>query len=135
MERKEISAFDIGNHVEVQLLIDVDEAETSENITIHLSLLDQEIFSSHYQYLNAYQEFRDRLLDLGYGLKCNGSRINAVQSPMMSCTDKVYLVELGQKALMKDIVHIFDYAYIDEFCTTQQQNEFFDEWMKSLNGG
>ena len=80
--------------------------------------------------LPAYQEFRDKLLEAGYGIKCNGSRLNAVQSGMMETTDKIYLVEMGRQALMKDIVHIWDYADIDTFPDTKQQNEFFQQWAK-----
>ena len=66
----------------------------------------------------------------GYGIKCNGSRINAAQTEMMGATDKVYLVEKGKQALMKDIVHIWDYADIDIFPNTEQQNIFFEQWTK-----
>ena len=72
------------------------------------------------------------MLQLGYGIKCNGSRLNAVQSGMMGATDKVYLVELGRQAVMKDIAHIWDYADITEFFDTKQQKEFFEQWTKSL---
>ena len=51
---------------------------------------------------------------------------------MMGATDKVYLVELGRKALMKDITHIWDYADIKEFPDTAQQTSFYEFWMKSL---
>lgn len=72
------------------------------------------------------------MLQLGYGIKCNGSRINAVQSGMMGATEKVYLVEFGRQALMKDIVYIWDYADITEFPNTKQQKDFFEQWTKSL---
>ena len=60
------------------------------------------------------------------------SQINAVQSGMMGATDKVYLVELGKQALMKDIAYIWDFADIEEFPNTEQQKEFFERWTKSL---
>ncbi|MCM1500303.1 MAG: hypothetical protein NC124_17720, partial [Clostridium sp.] len=85
---------------------------------------------SNYNYLPAFQKFRDKLLSTGYGIKCNGSRLNAIQSGMMGATDKVYLVEMGKQALMKDIVHIWDYAEIDTFPDTKQQNDFFEQWIK-----
>ena len=68
------------------------------------------------------------MLLLGYGIKCNGSRINAIQSAMMSCTDKIYLVLIGRQAFMKDIVHIWDYAEIEEFPNTNEQMIFFEKW-------
>ncbi len=37
---------------------------------------------------DAYQKFRDELLEMGYGLQCNVSRINAIQSPMMGYSEE-----------------------------------------------
>lgn len=74
------------------------------------------------------------MLQLGYGIKCNGSRINAVQSGMMGATDKIYLVEMGKQALMKDIVSIFDYADLSEFPNTEQQLAQFEQWCSTLSG-
>ena len=49
---------------------------------------------------------------------------------MMGAADKVYLVEKVAQALMKNIVHIWDYADIDIFPDTEQQNNFFEQWTK-----
>lgn len=132
MEIYEITVINLNTQKEEILAIEVDEAEESEYFVIKSVFLGQEISASDYNYLPAYQVFRDRLLQLGYGMKCNGSRINAVQSGMMGATDTVYLVELGRQALMKDIVYIWDYADIKEFPDTEQQKEFFGQWTKSL---
>ncbi|WP_298097027.1 hypothetical protein [uncultured Campylobacter sp.] len=78
-------------------------------------------------------KFRDEILLLGYGIKCNGSLLNAVQSNMMSATDKVYLVELGKKAELKNIVCIWDYAEVNYFPNTKQQNDFVEKWVNNLN--
>lgn len=132
MERYEITVINLNTQKEETLLIEVDEAEESEYIVIKSAFLGQEISVSDYNYLPAYQVFRDKLLQLGYGIKCNGSRINAVQSGMMGATDKVYLVELCRQALMKDIAYIWDYADITEFPDKEQQTSFYEFWMKSL---
>ena len=132
MEKYEITVMDLNTQKEQILTVEVDEAEESEYIVIKSVFLGQEISVSDYNYLPAYQAFRDKLLQLGYGIKCNGSLINAVQSGMMGATDKVYLVELGRQALMKDIAHIWDYADITEFPDTKQQKIFFEQWTKSL---
>ena len=67
-------------------------------------------------------------MELGYGLQCNGSRINAIQSGMMSQCDKIHLVEMGKQALANQIVCIWDYADIDFFPNTKMQLEFADQW-------
>ena len=130
METYEVTLFDLNTKDELSVQVKVDEAEASENIIISLQIKKQEIISSNYNYLCAFQEFRDKLLIIGYGMKCNGSRINAVQSGMMGATDKIYLAEMGKQALTKDIVHIWDYAEIDAFPDTKQQNAFFEQWNK-----
>lgn len=132
MESYEIRIINLNTHEESVLLVEVDEAEPTDCIVIKASILGQNISASDYNYLPAYQAFRDKLHELGYGIKCSASRINAVQSGMMGATDKIYLGELGRQALMKDIVHIWDDAEIEEFPNTEQQKEFFERWIKSL---
>lgn len=97
-------------------------------VTIHhkiISVVDE-------NYLPAYQKLRDILLVMGYGIKRYGSCINAVQSGMMGASDKMYLVTLGNKAVMKDIVHLFDSLDIKEFSDTQTQLNYLDTWYTSL---
>lgn len=132
MENYEITVINL-NTQEAQILpIEVNEAEETEYIVIKSVFLGGEISATDYNYLPVYQKFRDKLHEFGYGIKCNGSRINAVQSGMMGATDKVYLVEFGKQALMKDIAYIWDFADIEEFPNTEQQKEFFEQWAKSL---
>ena len=83
-------------------------------------------------YFETFQLFRDRLLELGYGIKCNGSRINAIQSGMMGYCEKIYLVELGNQALNKDIFNIWDYADIKEFPSSEEQKLFVNKWYNSF---
>lgn len=130
MEKYEVILIELESQYEFSAQVEVDEAETSENITILARVGKDEIEATNYAYLSAYQEFRDKLLAAGYGIKCNGSRLNAVQSGMMGAIDKVYLVEKGKQAFTKDIVHIWDYADIDIFPDTEQQNIFFEQWAK-----
>lgn len=131
MENFEVTVVNLNTKENQVLTIEVDEAETTEYIVIKGDISGQIVTASNENYLSAYQEFRDKLLDIGFGIKCNGSKINAVQSGMMGGTDKVYLVTFGQKALMKDVVNMFDYAEIEEFPNTVQQKIFFERWIKS----
>lgn len=130
MEHYEVTVINLHTKKETQLSVDVDEAETSESIIISAVASNMEITSSNHNYLSAYQAFRDQLLQLGYGIKCNGSKRNAVQSGMMGANDKIYLVEMGKQAQRKNIVSIWDFADIDEFPDTMQQCAFFEQWMK-----
>lgn len=134
MEIYSITLVCLNERKEMPLSVSVDEAEASENIIITATVDGNTIKISDGSYLSAYQRFRDGLLLLGYGIKCSGSRINAVQSGMMAATDRIYLVSIGRQALAQDIVPIWDYADIDEFPSTEEQAVYFERWSNSLNG-
>lgn len=113
------------NEKTITVLVDDEEDE----IKISTEIDGIELKSIGEYYFETFQNLRDQLLDIGYGIKCNGSRINAVQSNMMGVCDKVYLVENGKPALMKDVVRIWDYADIDFFPNTKEQTAFFTQWI------
>lgn len=127
-----ITLINLQDRTERIICAAADEAESSENIVIRAEVDGQWIESANYNYLPAFQDFRDKLLALGYGIKCNGARLCAVQSGMMGATDKVYLVKLGEPARLKDIVPIWDYAELNTFPNTAQQNEFTTQWLDGL---
>ena len=106
-------------------------SEKDEDFIIETTIDGIEIKSVGYGYFEVFQEFRDKLLDLGFGLKCNGSRINAIQSNMMGACEKIYLAEMGKPALNKDIVSIWDYAEINIFPNTEEQQTFANRWLNS----
>lgn len=130
MEKYEVILYNIESKGEISVQINVDESESSENIIIHALINGKEFSSSDAYYFTAFQEFRDELLESGFGIKCNGAQLNAIQSGMFSTTDKVYLVVPEKPALMKDLVCIWDYANITAFPNTEQQNAYSEQWMK-----
>lgn len=127
MEQYKCTVVDLGYYnsekaVLIEVNGDADEIEISTVIDgINLCCSDE-------CYLFTYQKIRDELLKLGYGLQCNGSRINAIQSGMMAHYEKIYLVEMGKQALSNQIVCIWDYAEMDFFPDTKMQLEFADKW-------
>ncbi|MBQ7265427.1 MAG: hypothetical protein IJS61_04950 [Firmicutes bacterium] len=84
-------------------------------------------------YFETFQLLRDRLLELGYGIKCNGSRINAIQSGMFGYSEKIYIVSMGNQALNKDLCSIWDHADIKDFPSTKEQKMFAEQWYKSID--
>lgn len=80
-----------------------------------------------------FQKLRDELLKIGFGMKCNAARINAVQSGMMADLDVVYLVELGERASTTLVNSFWDYSNIDKFPNTAEQREFTDKWFDSIS--
>ncbi len=132
MEKYEVALLNLTKNSEVNTVVYADEAETNDNIILKTTINGSELTSESNQYLVAYQILRDKLLQIGFGLKCNGSLINATQSAMVSYTPKVYLVRIGEQATMKDIVNIWDYCDTDYFPTTEQQKLFIQDWFASL---
>ena len=127
VEQYKCTVVDLGYYDnEKTVLIEVNE--DSDEIGIRTVVDGIDFFSSGESYLVAYQKLRDNLLEFGYGLQCNGSRINAIQSGMMSQCEKIYLVEMGKKALLNQVVCIWDYADIDVFPDTKEQLEFAEKW-------
>jgi len=117
------------------LTIEADEAGTSDDIVLNTFIGGTCVSASGYGYFAAFQKLRDKLLRKGYGVKCIGAKLNAVQSSMAGSTPKIYLVELGKQALLKDLVCLFDYADISVFPDTKEQNKFTEKWVCSLGRG
>ena len=132
MEEYIVTIVNIKTNSEFQATIFADEAEITENIVLKIFVEDDEICLSDDNYLPAYQKLRDKLLKMGYGIKCNGSRLNAMQSGMMGANEKIYLVKLGEQELCKDIVSLYGYAEIDDFPNTEEQIVFSQKWYNSI---
>jgi hypothetical protein len=132
MEKYSVIAISLTSQSEIRLTIEADEAETTADIILSLCFDGDIISATNEGYFQAFQEIRDKLLNKGYGLKCVGSMLNTVQSPMASATDKVYKVTLGIQAKQKDLVSLYEYVDIKEFPNTDQQNRFAKTWFHSL---
>lgn len=107
-------------------IIEDDSFTMSVSLDNHLfEVQEEDIFPT-------FQKLRDILLSKGIGMKCYGAMRNAHQSGMMSTSNKVYILTLGKPALKKDIATIFDYAEIQEFPNTREQEEFSQKWLNSF---
>jgi hypothetical protein len=132
MERYMITAISLETHSELSLTIEADEGETTDGIILTTHIAGVAISAKNHGYFQAFQELRDALLQHGYGLKCAGSKLNALQSGMASGTNKIYIVTLGQQALRKDLISLYDYADANEFPNSESQNDFAKQWFDSL---
>ena len=132
MEKYDIKLYDFYRDSEIEAEVFADECESSDDIVLKITLRGIAVTASADGYLSAYQELRDKLLTNGFGLKCNGSLINANQSAMMSYTPEVYLIEIGKQALLKDLVNIWGYFDIKTFPDTKEQTEYTEKWYASL---
>ncbi|MBO5571566.1 MAG: hypothetical protein J5926_02485 [Ruminococcus sp.] len=132
MTQYRISIVFIASSHRIDVEVNADEFESSDDIILELPMGGRVIKSSGSSYLEAYQELRDKLLGFGYGMECCGSLINAVQSGMMAQSPKVYLVSMGKQAKLDDIAGIWDKCDISDFPDTAAQNAFTEQWFASL---
>ncbi len=132
MKTYPVKLLHFDSDTEFSAVICADEAETSDIIRLKITIQAQKFTSENQQYLDAYQQLRDKLSEAGYGLKCNGSLINANQSAMMAYVPKIYLIQMGRQARLKDIVSLWDYCETDTFPTTEEQKAFTAAWQDSL---
>lgn len=132
MEKYAVRLYDFNRACETESVVYADEGESSDEIILKISVESIVITTKSDGYFSAYQELRDELLKNGFGLKCNGSLINANQSAMMSYTPKVYLVEIGKQALLSNVVNIWDYCDINTFPDTKDQTQYTEKWRSSL---
>ncbi|SFD39297.1 hypothetical protein [Clostridium uliginosum] len=132
MEKYNVIVVNLLNKKKSNLIIEADEAETSDDILLFVKLDNNEIVGGSEGYFEAFKQLKDKLLDLNYGIKCKGSLPNVVQSGMAANSDKIYVVELGKQALRKNLVSIYEYADIFEFSNSEEQDEFAEQWYSSL---
>lgn len=134
METYRLMAINLNTKQQRDILVYVDDNNKSDMLSMYTDIDEHTTESENENFFVMFQEFRDKLLSYGYGLKCCGAMINAIQSPMAEGSEWIYLVTLGEQARKKDMVSIFDDADIIEFPDTKQQNEFFRQWSDSLRG-
>lgn len=108
------------------------ESESTGEFTLETTIDGTTCRGTSEFFFAAFQNLRDKLLSIGYGMNCCGALINAHQSPMMAVCEKIYLVTPGQKTYRKDMVCIFDPAIPESYPDTQQQESFKEAWWRSL---
>lgn len=80
----------------------------------------------------AFQKLMDQLYAMHYGMKCQGAKQNAMQSAMAYASDKIYLLTLGQQAMKKDLVSMFEPVELTMYCRSDEQLEYAQQWLASL---
>ncbi len=121
-----VTIVELGTGNETQIDVQSGEDMSTGAFIIWGSLNDQEIKSAQDKYFAAFQQFRDKLLEAGYGIKCNGSRLNAAPLSKFENGPKVYILESGNNP--ESAVNIWDKADINDFPDSGQQNRFINKW-------
>ena len=128
IKNHKVTIVELGTDNETLIDVQTGEDMSTGAFIIWCSLNEQEIVSTQDKYFAAFQQFRDKLLEAGYGIKCNGARLNAAPLSKFENGPRVYVLESGAKALPEDTVDIWDEADIDEFPDSRQQNRFINKW-------
>ena len=121
-----VTIVELGTGNETQIDVQSGEDMSTGAFIIWGSINDQEIKSAQEKYFAAFQQFRDKLLEAGYGIKCNGARLNAAPLSKFENGPKVYILESGNKP--ESAVNIWDKADINDFPDSGQQNRFINKW-------
>ena len=121
-----VTIVELGTGNETQIDVQSGEDMSTGAFIIWGSLNDQEIKSAQDKYFAAFQQFRDKLLEAGYGIKCNGARLNAAPLSKFENGPKVYILESGNNP--ESAVNIWDKADINDFPDSGQQNRFINKW-------
>lgn len=121
-----VTIVELGTGNETQIDVQSGEDMSTGAFIIWGSLNDQEIKSAQDKYFAAFQQFRDKLLEAGYGIKCNGARLNAAPLSKFENGPKVYILESGNNP--ESAVNIWDKADINDFPDSRQQNRFINKW-------
>jgi hypothetical protein len=78
--------------------------------------------------------FLERPENGAWSILCNGARRDAYPSRVareMSGGKKLYLLTMGKKAALEDLVYIFDQAAPEQVGTVEQQFSTYRKWMES----
>lgn len=121
-----VTIVELGTGNETQIDVQSGKDMSTGAFIIWGSINDQEIKSAQDKYFAAFQQFRDKLLEAGYGIKCNGARLNAAPLSKFENGPKVYILESGNKP--ESAVNIWDKADINDFPDSGQQNRFINKW-------
>lgn len=120
-----IQAVSLKDKIAFTLPIEILE---DDEITISCKVNDVSIKRSAETFFQAFQLFRDALLGISVGLRCNGAAKNAHASQMMANGRKVYLLYPFHHARLEDAVDIFERCDLTVFPNTIEQDVFFNSW-------
>jgi len=123
-----VTIVDLSTNNETEMVVQSGEDMSTGKFVIRCTLNDQEIVSEHDEYFTAFQQFRDKLLEAGYGIKCNGARLNAASLSKFENGPKVYILESGSPAFPESSVDIWAKADIEDYPDSVRQNRYKNKW-------
>ena len=132
MKKYIITAVYRRSKTEYKIDIFADEAERGPYVFLTTFIKENRYNTGDLCYFKAFQKLRDQILADGYALSCCGALKNAVQTEEQKKSDKIYLAELGENLSSENEVSIFDFAEVEKYTDTYEQDKFYSKWIKSL---
>ena len=86
-------------------------------------------------YFDCLIVLREKLENRQWLILCNGARYDVYPSPELRKVGlgiKAYRMEIGLPAKTEDMVNILDETEIDKIGTIDEQKNYFEEWLQSL---
>lgn len=134
-EKLSIKLLDkVGNMIIGEISLYEEDPDNTENVLLKLCINGKDYNCSKENYFYALTELRRKLEKEGIQILCNGAAENVYPSGMilgMGVGRKAYKMEIGKKALMKDLIDIFDYDEELKCVSINKQEEFYNRWFKS----
>lgn len=134
---KRLIGFLINNKTTIykELTIQEESPDDEEMVLLEVTLLGETMCYKADNFFFALQELRKQLEEKNIQILCNGASEDVYPSPMqlsMGCGRKAYKNHLRKQAKNSDIVDIFGYDVNLNFVTIDKQQEFHNNWLKSL---
>lgn len=135
VEFKQLEISNNGLIEAYELTLDDEVLTQEDHVSIELSIHGEHIICIQENFFEALLELRSKLESKGMQILCNGAGLNVYPSRMQLCMgygDTAYKIYKGKQAKTKDIINIFDKENDIEFVDIKRQENFYEEWLKSL---
>jgi hypothetical protein len=103
--------------------------------TLQLTFADRSILQTDTDLFRSLAKIREELEKENMFLLCQGSRINIRPSAMFRDAIggvRAYVLTMGQPGKPDQMADIFDPILPDEVATVEEQDRFYEAWLKSL---
>ncbi len=109
--------------------------EYNDMVKLELHIDDDVIMCISENYFCALKELRLILSEKNFLILCKGACKNVYPSPMqMSMGDcrGAYELKIGEQALSKNIVDIFEITNMESIGSVDEQAKFYEDWIQSI---
>ena len=122
----------VGSETVDAVLVLPDDDKYIVRLTYYVRIISAEVDN----YFYALFELRKQAERENIKIFCNGCRKDVYPSPMildMGDADKAYKLSMGQKAVINNLVDIFEPCDPNEYASIEEQLSYYNIWVKSVS--